>query len=282
MRGLQSPSYSLNAGIDLRTRRLYFGNLDYHNSDDESGSDFHFVSVQTMIRAIDKLTDVSTKQPIELHFMSYGGDPFEMLALLDKILESPVKFKFFGRGRISSAASWIMVVCDERYLAKNTTVMLHDGSDGFYGNTTDMEIYVESSTNLQNRLNEIFEENSYMPKEFWDMILRRDLYLTAEECLKLGIADTIIKHRGRAKLRKGIRDKTFKAIPNKGKIKAFLKKLSKRVKMDFPKNLDLQLPEDKYEELEEYDNTETELKDSGLETPKENIDNKGSDNDGKA
>ena len=268
MRGLSSPSYSLNAGIDLSKRRLYFGNLDYHNPDQELGSDFHFVSVQTMIRAIDKLIDMSTTQAIELHFMSYGGDPFEMLALLDKILESPVKFKFFGRGTICSAAIWILVVCDERYLAKNTNVMLHNGKDFFQGNNTDMEIYVEENLRLQTKLNEILVKNSYMPRSFWDMILRRDLNLTPEECLKLGLIDGIIKYKGRATLRKSIRNKTFKAIPAKDKMKTFLRELSKRVKMDFPKTLDLHLPEDKHEELEKYDNTEKELQNSGLEIPK--------------
>lgn len=241
----------LKTGIDIHNRKIFFGYLDGAENDDVG-----FESITVAIRAIDKMVAISNKQPIELHFTSYGGDPYQSLALVDKILESPCKFKFIGRGAVMSAATVIMAVCDERLLSKNSTVMLHDGSDGFDGKTTDMQIYVKEMERLQDAYNEIYALNSRFDKKLWDVLVRRDLYLTAEECVLLGLADKVISTPGRSKFRN-------RGKPSSTEVKklgVLIKKLADRLKMPNLTSVELRHIEDEVQDIPEYDNTEQELK----------------------
>ena len=240
-------------GIDIRNRRIYFGDID----SGEVGNEMQYATVQIAIRGIDKLVSISNK-PIELHFSSFGGCPYNMLALYDKIQETPCKFVFYGRGMIQSAATWIMVGCDERYLSKNTTVMLHDGSFGTEGKHTDVQIAVEEDKNLQDRLNQIFVDNSFMPRPFWEAVLQRDLYIYPEEALVLGMIDGIVVPAKRGNFRK-VRGATFDREPDKKSMKALLRAIGERIKRPDLRVVKVNTPRDEFGEYPEYDNTDQEL-----------------------
>lgn len=240
----------LKTGVDIFNRRIFLGYVDGSENDDIS-----FETVSIAIRAIDKMVKMSNKQPIEIHCCSYGGSPYHSLALVDKILESPCKFVFYGRGAIMSAATVIMAVCDERYLSKNATVMLHDGSDGYEGKVTDMQIYMQESERLQETYNDIYASNSWLDRTFWDSIVRRDLYITADECVNIGLADKIIHTPGRSKFR----NRKKPNVTDTAKITKLMKKFGERTKTAAFSEVKVHFKEDVYEEITEYDNTDTEL-----------------------
>lgn len=187
-------------GIDRKARKIYFGTEDIEEGDSHGDVGWH--SVELAIRGLNTLVRDSSTKPIEIHVYSWGGDVYAMLRMIDEIEACPCQVKFFGGGRIASAMTWIMAVCDERNLHKNTVVMLHDGSDGASGKHTDNQIDSRHDANLQARLNQMFAENSRMPVEFWEDILQRDVYITAEECIQLGLADKIIPPKKRGNLRR--------------------------------------------------------------------------------
>jgi ATP-dependent Clp endopeptidase proteolytic subunit ClpP len=192
---------NLAYGVDLKNRRIYFGvNLD--TAEVGESTDFTISSVEYAIRALHRMASDAPGKPIEIHMCSYGGDPYAMSRLYDEIHACPCQVKFFGGGAIMSAATWIMAGCDERYLHVNTTVMVHDGSDGFEGKHTDHQIQAAEMKRLQDKLYDIYAENSRMPKEFWQDVCQRDLYLTASEAVSLGLADKIIEPKKRGNLRK--------------------------------------------------------------------------------
>src|SRR5271170_5768045 len=110
---------SLIHGIDLKTRRIYFGR--FLDDGDDNPGDFTQASIELAIRALHKMSLDAPGKPIEIHMNSYGGDPYAMLRLYDEILSCPCQVKFYGGGAIMSAATWIMAVCDERYLYPNAT-----------------------------------------------------------------------------------------------------------------------------------------------------------------
>lgn len=256
-------------GVHIPNRKIYFGTVSVAEGEPGDQSDFGHASVALAVRAIDLMVEMSS-EPIEIHMTSYGGDPYHMLALKDKILESPVKFKFYGRGRIASAATWIMAVCDERYLAEDTVVMIHNGST-YYSNydgkvpVTDASILAEHDEILQDRLNAIFAENSRMPKEFYDMIVKRDCYMTAKETVMLGLADEIIPHRHRGSLRKK-RIEHLNTKPKPHHLQMLVNRLVKRTHQDNSQlSFVLNIAKDKVEELPVYDNSEEALNKLGVE-----------------
>lgn len=220
---------NLAYGVDLKNRRIYFGvNLD--SSDADESTSFTMSSVEYAIRAIHRMVTEAPHKPIELHMSSYGGDTYSMLRLHDEILASPCQIKFIGGGAIMSSASFIMAVCDERYLHPNTTVMVHELSDEMGRNRhTDLNIGGEENTRLMNRLTDIYAANSRMPKDFWDDIIQRDVYLSAHEAVSLGLADKIIEPKKRGNLRK-VRQAALRKQQDSKEIKKLITDIYKRTK----------------------------------------------------
>ena len=190
----------LDSGIDVYRRRIYFGVCTDPTLEDIG--EISTLSVELAVRALHRLVEHDAQTPIELYISSGGGDPYAMLRLVDEILSCPCPVKFFGGGIIQSSATWLMCICDERYLFPNTTVMVHDGTESVKGTHTDTKIELAEAVRLQDMLYDVFAANSKMPKSFWQDVCQRDLYLSAEEACQLGLADEIIAPRDRTAFRK--------------------------------------------------------------------------------
>jgi ATP-dependent protease ClpP protease subunit len=245
-------------GVDLAHRRVDFGYIDGYTEDGHP-NEFWEATINVAVRSIRKMLDISNA-PIEIHMSSWGGSPHDMLALYDLIHEAPCKFIFYGRGKIMSAATWIMCSCDERYVSKNTRIMIHDGWDGDSGKATDFEIYGDEGKEFQNRLNELYAENSYMDKKFWETFVRRDLYLWPEEAMKLGLIDGIVPYKKRGNFRKGPRSTTFNNPPSKSVLTRLSKKLANRIKLPGNLDININITKEEFEDIESYDNSDLELK----------------------
>ena len=225
---------NLAYGVDLKNRRIYFGvNLDTEDSGESTT--FTISSVEYAVRALHRMVAESPTKPIELHMCSYGGDPYAMLRLYDEIHACPCQVKFYGGGAIMSAATWIMAGCDERYLYPNATVMVHDGNEVFEGKHTDNQIRAIEEKRMMEKLYDIYTENSRMPKEFWQDVCQRDLYLSASEAVSLGLADKVIEPKKRGNLRK-VRYAALKKEPDTKEMNRLLKDLYSRInKVKVPK-----------------------------------------------
>lgn len=248
----------LKYGVDLHHRRIYFGDVDFID-----GDEFSFSTVNIAMRGIDKMLDISNK-PIEIHMSSYGGSVDDLIALYNKIEESPCKFIFFGRGYIMSAATFVMAVCDERYLSKNTAVMIHDMSADIAGSMPDLEIEADELRRIKEDMYQMYADNSVMDVKFWEIACKRNLYLNAEETIRLGLADKIIPTVKRGNFRRGPRARTFAKRINKRSMERFISKLFDRIGQSAPENITIEVPSDEFEEIEEYDNTDEVMKEMGL------------------
>lgn len=229
-------------GIDDKNRRIFFGNpLDWGYEDQ---GDFHQSSVELAVRAIKRMEKDHPDKPIEICMNSYGGDAYALLYLIDTILSCNCQIKFIGGGSIMSAATWVLAVCDERYLYPNSTIMLHDGWTWIHGKTTDVAISADEDKNLQDKLTNIFVENSYMPKDWWETVLQRDLYIKPNEALQIGLADFIIEPKKRGNLRKKRTTSLIKNKPSTKDMKKLVNNLYKRIKVNVPTEITINIPKD--------------------------------------
>lgn len=244
-----SAEYILDHGVDLKNRKIYFGNVI--ESYDSEGSDFTWRSVERVIRAIHVMEQDAPKKPIEIHMSSPGGDAYEMLRLVDIIEHSPCQFKFYGSGKIMSAATWIMAICDERYLYRNARIMLHDSPAGGWTNgpakLTDRRIDQREEDDLQDRLNKLYAENSRMPEKFYAAIVKRDCYISAEETVMLGLADKILEPKKRGNLRR-MRIALLNKEVNKSELTSVVNKLYKRIEESrLPSKIELHTPHERFD-----------------------------------
>lgn len=235
-------------GIDLKNRRIYFGNLE---DEPDSSTSFTKTSVEIAVRALHKMASDAPNKPIEIHMCSGGGDPHAMLRLHDEILTCSSQIKFYGGGVIASAATWIMACCDERYLYPNTRILIHDSPAGMSmemsSKLTDMYIECQEEKVLQDSLNKIYADNSRMPIEFWSEIVKRDLCISAEEAIMLGLADKIIEPKKRGNLRRQ-RIAHLNKKPDSAELKTLLNKFSERVFSGKSLKIELHVPKERFDQ----------------------------------
>lgn len=248
----------LDYGIDLKNRRIWFGALP--EAYDEGGAEFTWRSVERAIRAIQIMEIEAPRKPIELHMSSPGGDPYALLRLYDTIQASPCQIKFYGSGEIASAATWIMAGCDERYLSPNTYVLVHDSSG--FGSTespaklTDAYIHMDQEKRMQDKLNQIYADNSRMPLEFWEEMVKRDVWLTAEETIMLGLADKIVQEQKRGNLRR-MRISLLCKEPDRKELNKLLKNMAQRTYAHKVSKMELHVPREFFDKNVTVDPTES-------------------------
>jgi ATP-dependent Clp protease protease subunit len=187
-------------GIDLKNRRIYFGHM---SADPDTATEFNSISVEIAIRALHKMVADSSNKSIELHLSSFGGSVYDALRLHDEILACNTQIKFYGGGAIMSSATIIMVACDERYLYPNARIMLHELSDsGENLRHSDIKINAQENENLHKIMCRIYANNSRLPIDFWNDILSKDIYISPDEAISMGLSDFIVESKKRGNLRK--------------------------------------------------------------------------------
>lgn len=130
---------------------------------------------------------------IEIYINSPGGCVHSAMAVIDYIQASRFKFTSIIQGCAASAATLISVVCDNRKIYRNSMVLIHELSSGAYGKMFEINDYVNGLRKLMDCIINIYVENTNVSIVSLKKTLKQDIFWSAEEALKLGIVDEIIK-----------------------------------------------------------------------------------------
>lgn len=219
----------LHYGIDPKNRIIHFGTTP-DNFEEESFTSFNEKTVEIAVRGFNRMLNEDSKAPISLYVHSGGGEVFSALYLVDFILSSKCQVKFFGGGQICSAATILMSICDERHLYPNTQIMIHEHSESLHGKYTNNKIDMIFSDKINERMCKIYAENSFMDDKFYKHLLNqgRDIWMTAEEVITIGLADKIVPPAKRGNFRK-MRGEHLKDPPAEIKLKKLIESLNRRI-----------------------------------------------------
>lgn len=191
-------------GVDPKNRTIHFG-VTPDDTDEGEFTTFSNKTVEIAIRGLSRMRSEDAKVPVSIYVGSGGGDAFACLYLIDYILSCPFQVKFYGGGLIASAATLLMSVCDERYLFPNTTMMIHEHSFGLnYEKFSDQKIEMKENEVFFEKLCNIYAANSFMDKAFYKSLLGagRDVWMTPQEAINIGLADAIVAPVKRGNLRR--------------------------------------------------------------------------------
>jgi len=134
---------------------------------------------------------------ISLYINSPGGSAYAGMAIHDAIqyVKPDVATVCVGMG-MSAAA---MILCagapGKRFALPNAKVMIHQGSAGFRGAPTDIEIHAREILATTRRMAEIIAHHSGKPLEQVLRDIDRDRFMTPEEALEYGLIDRILASR---------------------------------------------------------------------------------------
>lgn len=129
---------------------------------------------------------------INLYIHSQGGDIFAGLAAMDYIKINHIPVHTIICGIAASAAVDLALAGSRRFITENSCVLIHQLSactEGTYEQLKDEMKNNEKLMEIGKRI--IIKHTSFTEKQL-DELLKRDLYLSAGECLKYNIVDEIL------------------------------------------------------------------------------------------
>ena len=141
----------------------------------------------------DKGIPAEERKPIWLYLMNYGGDADCGWALINAILTSETPIYIVNLGVCASAAALIFMAGHKRYMFKNSTVTIHEGSAQFSGDSTKVLDAGESYKAMLNHMREYITSRTGIPAKLLAKKKNNDWELSSDDCLKYGVCDVVIE-----------------------------------------------------------------------------------------
>jgi ATP-dependent Clp protease protease subunit len=137
---------------------------------------------------------------ISLYVNSPGGSAYAGMAIYDTVQFVKPDVHTICVGMAMSAAA--MILCGgaegKRSALPNSKIMIHQGSAGFRGAPTDIEIHAREVLSTTRRMAEIISRHSGKPVDQVMRDIDRDRFMTPEEACEYGLIDEIVAPRGRS------------------------------------------------------------------------------------
>ena len=142
---------------------------------------------------------VIVARSISMMVSTHGGvasDMFSILDIMDMVKERTCDIETFGIGKVMAAGVPILAAGSpgKRKVGKNCRIMLHNVMAGPGGTIFSMENDLEEIKWVQERYIETLASYTKLtpPKIKKLLKTQKDVYISAEEAIKMGIADEII------------------------------------------------------------------------------------------
>ena len=138
------------------------------------------------------------KNPIDFYISTWGGDALGMFAIYDlmRMIREECDINTLAIGKVMSAGVLLLAAGTKgnRRVGKNTRIMMHAVRGGHYGALHSLENEIKETKWLQQQhINALIAETKMTKKQINTMLNKRvDIYLCAEEAIKMGIADIIV------------------------------------------------------------------------------------------
>lgn len=130
-------------------------------------------------------------QEIEIFINSYGGSVFEGTAIYSQLKRHPAHKTVYVDGFACSIASVIAMAGDEVVMPRNTMMMIHDMWMMAVGNAGQLRKAADDleAINAAGRQAYLQKAGDKLSEERLTELMQAETWLTAAECIELGLAD---------------------------------------------------------------------------------------------
>jgi len=196
--------------LDLPGMRMVslYGDLDEKKSANIIGELLSFVEMKQILdKQVEQLSakekkklnkSLSFRDPVKFLISTFGGSAVDMFGIYDVMntVKEELEIHTIGSGKVMSAGVLLLAsgTKGKRSIGKNCRVMVHSVIGGAHGPSHDIQNEVEEIMQTQKQYidclaNETKLTVSKLNKLFSE---KRNIYLSAEEAVKFGIADKIV------------------------------------------------------------------------------------------
>lgn len=136
--------------------------------------------------------------PIKVYISTQGGNADDMFAIYDvmEMVKRSVPIQTIGLGKVMSAGVLLLAAGTKgkRKLGRNSRVMIHNVITGHQGGLFHLANELEEAEHIQQMyINAIAENSNLTVKQLRKMVKTgQNVYLSAQEAIKYGIADELI------------------------------------------------------------------------------------------
>jgi ATP-dependent Clp protease protease subunit len=141
------------------------------------------------------LDSQNSKEDIRMYINSPGGVVTSALAIYDTMQYVKAPVQTICLGMAASAAALLLASGEKgkRMILPNGEVMIHQVMGGASGQATDIDIHARHILNMRERLNKILSKHTGQKLDKVAQDTERDYFMSADEALKYGIVDKVVK-----------------------------------------------------------------------------------------
>jgi len=160
--------------------------------------DFNAKSTGDLIKFIIERNLMIKDKPkmMKLIINSPGGEVSSGFALIDTMKGSKIPIYTYGLGEIASCGLLTFIAGEKgkRFITRNTAILSHQFSWGSWGKEHELMARVKEFNNTQERILEHYKRcTGLTEKQIKTYLLPpEDVWLTAKEAVKYGIADEVV------------------------------------------------------------------------------------------
>ena len=135
------------------------------------------------------------KKDIQMYINSPGGEVYSGMAIYDTMQYIKPNVSTICVGLAASMASFLLAGGEKgkRFSLPNSRILIHQPLGGTQGQASDIKIQAEEILKIREEMNAILSKNTGQTIAKVDKDTDRDFYMRADEALKYGIIDKVIK-----------------------------------------------------------------------------------------
>ena len=131
---------------------------------------------------------------IQMYINSPGGSVDAGLAIYDTMHLIQPAVATTCVGMAASMGAWLLAGGEKgkRSALPNSRILIHQGSTGFRGTASDIEVHARETMRLEARMRELLAHDTGQSVERISRDIDRDYWMSADEAHEYGIVDTIV------------------------------------------------------------------------------------------
>ncbi|SHH14438.1 head maturation protease, ClpP-related [Desulfosporosinus lacus] len=152
-------------------------------------SDGNEITPTSFKAELDALGDITT---LNVYMNSPGGDVFAGQTIYSQLKRHKAKINMHIDGLAASIASVIAMAGDTIHMPANAMMMIHHPMSGVYGNAHEMRAMADTLDKVCESIQETYLTKALdMKRKDLVALLDAETWLTAQECLDLGLCDVV-------------------------------------------------------------------------------------------
>ena len=139
-----------------------------------------------------------TTGSLNVRVNSLGGSVFEGFAIYQALRDHPADITVYVDGIAASIASVIAMAGDKVIMSASSQMMIHEGHVEAYGDAEKLSRAVDLLETASNTIASVYAARCGGTPDEWRSAMKAETWYTAEEALKAGLADEVIKETKRS------------------------------------------------------------------------------------